>query len=150
MKMNMQSCIQQKGGVLPDGLGLNWCSNNQLKPPPPIPDQAFQCVSRVGLEIFIFYSICFVYAIKREVRFWDPGHLTKRTMKTLWRDQNLLTADGKRRRGQGHPRRAGHMRPFLPCKEISTRAKNSGAKEAPCTLSLAPHLSPQVTKEVQN
>ena len=35
--------------VLPDGLGLNRCSNNRSKPPPPIPDRAFRCVSTTNL-----------------------------------------------------------------------------------------------------
>jgi hypothetical protein len=38
------------------------------------------------------------------------------------------------------------MHPFLLRQEFSTRAKNSGTKEAPCTLSPAPHLSPQVRR----
>ena len=51
--------------VLPDGLGLNRCSNNRSKPPPPIPDRAFRCVSRVGLGIFIFYEAIRCYRCDR-------------------------------------------------------------------------------------
>ena len=50
----MKYAIASKEVVLPDGLGLNRCSNNRSKPPPPIPDRAFRCVSRVGLGIFYF------------------------------------------------------------------------------------------------
>jgi hypothetical protein len=60
---------------------------------------AQRCASQLfwrGIVPFIFYSICFVNAIKREVRLWDPGRLTKGTMKTLWQKRNLLTADRKR------------------------------------------------------
>jgi hypothetical protein len=41
------------------------------------------------------------------------------------------------------------MHPFLLRQEFSTHAKNSGTKEAPFTLFLAPDLSPQVKLKIR-
>ncbi len=36
--MKYENTRERKGGSCRTSLGLNWCSNNQLKPPTPIPD----------------------------------------------------------------------------------------------------------------